>query len=172
MNILLLNGSPRPNGNTAALIAAFAEGAQAVRNDVTVFDVCKKQISGCKGCEYCHTKGNGSCIQKDDVQELYPLLAGAEMLVLASPIYYFGLSAQLQAAIHRTYAIGMPPRLKKAALLLSSGSDDVYDGAVFEYTKLCEWMHLENVGILTAHGEENKSEAKLAQARALGRKCV
>ena len=172
MNILVLNGSPHPTGNTAALIAAFAEGAQAVRNDVTVFDVCKKQISGCKGCEYCHAKGNGSCIQKDDMQELYPLLADAEMLVLASPIYYFGLSAQLQAAIHRTYAIGMPPKLKKAALLLSSGSDDVYDGAVFEYTKLCEWMHLENVGILTAHGEENKSEAKLAQACALGRKCV
>ena len=172
MKILILNGSPRPNGNTAALIAAFAEGAQAAGNDVTVFDVCQKQIAGCKGCEYCHTKGNGSCIQKDDMQELYPLLADAEMLVLASPIYYFGLSAQLQAAIHRTYAIGMPPKLKKAALLLSSGSDDVYDGAVFEYTKLCEWIHLENVGILTAHGEENKSEAKLAQARALGRKSV
>ena len=172
MKILVLNGSPRRNGNTAAHIAAFVEGAQAAGNDVTVFEVCEKQIAGCRGCEYCHTKGNGACVQKDDMQELYDLLADTEMLVLASPIYYFGLSAQLQAAIHRTYAIGIPARLRKAALLLSSGSDDVYEGAIYEYEKLCDWMKLEDVGILTAHGAENKSNAKLEEARSLGSRAL
>jgi NAD(P)H-dependent FMN reductase len=105
------------------------------------------------------------------MQELYPLIAETEMLVIASPIYYFGLSAQLQAAIHRTYAIGIPGKLRKAALILSSGSDKVYDGAIFEYRQICEWMKLENIGILTAYGAENKSEEKLAGACELGRKC-
>jgi len=168
MNVLVLNGSPHPNGNTAALIEAFRKGAEENGNKVTVFDVCKKRITGCRGCEYCHTKGSGQCIQKDDMQELCELLAGAEMLVIASPIYFFGLSAQLQAAIQRTYAIGIPAKLRKAALLLSSGSDGVYDGAIFEYRQICEWMQLENMGILTAHGAENKSEKKLTEARELG----
>ena len=171
MKILVLNGSPRPQGNTKALIDAFVEGAMENGNDITVFDVCKKQIAGCRGCEYCHTKGNGACVQKDDMQELYLLIAETEMLVIASPIYYFGLSAQLQAAIHRTYAIGIPGKLRKAALILSSGSDKVYDGAIFEYRQICEWMKLENIEILTAYGAENKSEEKLAGACELGRKC-
>lgn len=172
MRVLVLNGSPRPDGNTAALISAFAEGAGKAGADVTVFDVCRKQIAGCRGCEYCHSRGGGSCVQKDGMQELYGLLADAEMLVLASPIYYFGLSAQLQAAIHRTYAVGIPAKLKKAAMLLTSGSDNVYDGAVYEYTRICDWMQLENVGIVTAHGGENKSEAKLTEAFDLGCRSV
>lgn len=172
MNVLIQNGSPHPQGNTKAMIDAFVKGATENGNDITVFDECKKQIAGCKGCEYCHTKGNGACVQKDDMQEFYTLLAEAEMLVIASSIYYFGYSAQLQTAIHRTYAIGIPGKLKKAALLLFSGSDGVYDGAIFEYRQTCKWMRLEDVGILTAHGSENKSEEKLTQACDLGRKCL
>ena len=169
MNILVLNGSPHPQGNTKAMIDAFVKGAVENGNDITVFDVCKKQIAGCRDCEYCHTKGNGACVQKDDMQELYDLIADAEMLVIASPIYYFGYSAQLQAAIHRTYAIGIPEKLKKAALLLSSGSDGVYDGAIFEYRQICEWMKLEDMGILTAHGSENGSAGKMKEAENIGR---
>lgn len=90
------------------------------------------------------------------------------MLVIASPIYYFGFSAQLQAVINRTYAVGIPEKLKKAALILSSGSDDVYDGAVYEYKKTCEWMKLTDMGIITAHGAENGSPAKLSEAHTLG----
>lgn len=170
MNVLILNGSPHPQGNTKAMIDAFVKGAAENGNDITVFDVCKKHIAGCRGCEYCHTKGNGACVQKDDMQELYDLIADAEMLVIASPIYYFGYSAQLQAAIHRTYAIGIPGKLKKAALLLSSGSDGVYDGAIFEYRQICKWMKLEDMGILTAHGSENGSAGKMKEAENIGRR--
>lgn len=55
------------------------------------------------------------------------------MLVLASPIYYHSFSSQLQCVINRIYALGKPRYLKKAALILSSGSDDVYGGAIYEY---------------------------------------
>lgn len=74
MNILILNGSPRPTGNTKQMINAFSEGAIAAGHQVDVVDVCKKKIAGCLACEYCHSKGRGSCIQKDDMQEVYALL--------------------------------------------------------------------------------------------------
>ena len=77
MNILVLNGSPRPNGNTVQLVNAFAEGAISKGNKVDIVNICRKRISGCLACEYCHTKGNGSCIQKDDMQEVYVLLKEA-----------------------------------------------------------------------------------------------
>ena len=69
MKILVLNGSPRPNGNTAALVSAFAEGAKENGHEVTVVPICQKKIAGCLACEYCHTKGEGKCIQQDDMRE-------------------------------------------------------------------------------------------------------
>lgn len=65
MNILVLNGSPHPRGNTSQMIDAFREGAVSAGHMVEIVDVCKKQIGGCLACEYCHTKGNGSFMQKD-----------------------------------------------------------------------------------------------------------
>ena len=89
MKILVLNGSPRPHGNTAAMVAAFAKGAQENGHQVDVVNVCQKKIAGCLACEYCHKKDSGherQCVQQDDMQEGYPLLDEAEMIVLASPV--------------------------------------------------------------------------------------
>jgi len=87
MNILILQGSPRANGNTAWMAEEFKNVAEAAGHQVTLVNVSKKKIAGCLACEYCHNKGNGACIQKDDMQELYPLMNEAEVLVLAAPIY-------------------------------------------------------------------------------------
>lgn len=116
MNILVLNGSPRPNGNTAAMVDAFAEEARENGHHVTVVLVCQKRIAGCLACEYCHTKGNGRCVQQDDMQEIYPVLEEAEMIVLASPVYYHSFTGQLQCAINRIYALDKPKNLKKPPL--------------------------------------------------------
>ncbi len=170
MNILVLNGSPRMNGNTAAMVEAFVEGASENSHNITVVSVCQKKIAGCLACEYCHTKGEGICVQKDDMQEIYPILAEAEMIVLASPIYYHSLTGQLQCAINRIYALDKPKNLKKAALILSSGDDQVYDGAIYEYqNSFLSYLKLENMGVFTAHGKQNKSEDKLNELRAFGR---
>ena len=169
MKILVLNGSPRPKGNTAALVEAFAAGARESGHQVHVVPVCQKKIAGCLACEYCHTKGNGKCIQQDDMQEVYPLLDEAGMLVLASPIYYHNFSGQLQCAINRIYALGKPKNLRKAALILSSGDSDVYGGALYEYqNSFLGYLELEDMGVFTAHGDENKSEAKLRQLYEFG----
>lgn len=169
MNILVLNGSPRPKGNTAAMISAFVEGAVGSGHKIDVVNVCQKKIAGCLACEYCHTKGGGRCVQNDDMQEVYPLLEEAEMIVLASPVYYHGFSGQLQCAINRIYALDKPKNLKRAALILSSGDQDVYDGAVYTYkNSFLGYLKLEDMGIYTAFGEQNKSKEVLNQLYAFG----
>ncbi|XCP86391.1 flavodoxin family protein [Roseburia hominis] len=170
MNILVLNGSPRAEGNTAAMVKAFAEGARENGHTITVVDVCRKKIAGCLACEYCHTKGNGKCVQQDDMQEIYPILEEAEMIVLASPIYYHSFTGQLQCAINRIYALDKPKNLKKAALILSSGSDHVYCGAIYEYqNSFLNYLKLEDMGIYSAFGKQNKSEEKMKELREFGR---
>ena len=128
---------------------------------MTLVNVSKKKIAGCLACEYCHTKGNGACIQKDDMQELYPLLAEAEALVLAAPIYYFTLCAQIQAPIQRLYCVNSPAKVKKMALLMSSYSPGVYDGATAEYHDICNYWGVEDTGIVTAKIDEQKTEVTL-----------
>jgi len=170
MNILVLNGSPRADGNTAAMVKAFVEGASENGHAVTVVDVCKKKIAGCLACEYCHTKGGGKCVQQDDMQDIYTILEEAEMIVLASPIYYHSFTGQLQCAINRIYALDKPKNLKRAALILSSGSDHVYCGAIYEYqNSFLNYLKLENMGIYSAYSKQNKSAEKLDELREFGR---
>ena len=171
MEILVLNGSPRTDGNTVAMVNAFVEGASENGHKITVVDVCRKKIAGCLACEYCHTKGSGKCIQQDDMQGIYPVLEEAEMIVLASPVYYHSFTGQLQCAINRIYALDKPKNLKKAALILSSGSDHVYCGAIYEYqNSFLNYLKLEDMGIYSAYGKLNKSEEKLNELREFGRK--
>ena len=158
MKILVLNGSPRPNGNTAAMVKTFKEAAEAAGHQVVAFYVCKMNIKGCLACEYCHGKGHGTCIQKDDMQEIYSELANTEMIVLAAPIYYHGISGQLKCAIDRFYSALYPiaPKsLKKVAMFLSSGDADMYDGAKFSYDgDFLGYLGLEGSGIFTNHDKD------------------
>ena len=137
----------------------YKEAAKAAGHQVTVVNVAHKHIAGCLACEYCHGKGNGACIQKDEMQELYPLMAEAEVLVLAAPIYYFTLSAQIQAPINRMYCVNAPAKVKKMALLMSSYSPGVYDGATAEYRDICNYWGVENTGIVSAKIDEQKTDA-------------
>ncbi|MCD7751952.1 MAG: flavodoxin family protein [Lachnospiraceae bacterium] len=174
MKILVLNGSPRPSGNTSKMVTAFKEGAESSGHEVNVVDVCKKNIKGCLGCEYCHSKGNGKCVQKDDMQEVYSLLKDAEMLVIASPIYYHGISGQLKCTIDRFYSAAYPmkpAKLKKAAMILCSGSPDMYDGALFSFQgDFLDYLGLENMGVLTVAGSAGSRE--LEKAKMLGSKLI
>jgi multimeric flavodoxin WrbA len=163
MNILILQGSPRANGNTAWMAEECKKAAEAAGHRVTLVDVARKKIAGCLACEFCHGKGNGACVQKDDMQELYPLLEEAEALVLAAPIYYFTMSAQIQTPLQRIYNMNKPPKLRKMALLLSSYSPDVYDGAIGEYQGIRNYWGSEDAGIVTAKLDEQKTDATRAK---------
>lgn len=158
MRILILQASPRVNGNTAWMAEEYKNAALAAGHEVMVVNVSRKKIAGCLACEYCHGKGNGSCIQQDDMQELYPLMAEAEVLVLAAPIYYFTLCAQIQAPIQRMYCVNSPAKVKKMALLMSSYSSGVYDGAMAEYRDICNYWSAQDTGIVTANVDEQKTD--------------
>jgi multimeric flavodoxin WrbA len=158
MNILILQGSPRKSGNTAWMAEECKKAAEAAGHQVTLVDVAHKKIAGCLACNYCHGKGNGACVQQDDMQEIYPLLKEAEVLVLASPVYYFTMSAQIQAPIQRVYNMNKPPKVKKMAMLLSSYSPNVYNGAIGEYHGIQSYWGVEDVGIVTARADEQKTE--------------
>ncbi len=173
MKILVLNGSPRMHGNTVAMIDAFKKGAEEKGHTVSVINVCQKKIAGCLACEYCHKKDSGherQCIQQDDMQEVYPILDEAEMIVLASPVYYHSFSGQLQCAINRIYALDKPRNLKKAALILSSGSNHVYSGAIYEYqNSFLLYLKLVDMGIYTAFDKQNQSPEKLEELYQFGK---
>lgn len=168
MKIIILNGSPRKNGNTKALIQAFIKGAKD-KHDITCYDICSMNIHGCLGCDYCR-KNNRQCLQQDDMHLIYKVLDEADMIILASPIYYHSLSGQLQCAINRIYALDKPLKLTQAALILSSGDKDVYEGALYEYTQsFLNYLKLEDKGIYTAYDKENKSEEKLKELYLFGK---
>jgi multimeric flavodoxin WrbA len=167
MKIVVLNGSPRPKGNTAALIDAFKEGAESKGHQVSVLQVGTMKIAGCKGCEYCHTKGNGACVQKDDMAEVYPALAESEMLLLASPVYYHGLTGQLESVVSRFYAVGAPAA-KKWALLLTSGSPNVYAAIETQYKGILGFIQAQDLGIFEYDGKQVGTEAALAEIKAFG----
>mgnify|MGYP002626822029 CR=1 FL=1 len=162
MKIAVFNGSPRKE-NTYAMAEAFRKGAESAGHEVEVYHVGQMKIAGCLGCEYCHTKGEGSCVQKDDLEKILPAYKEADIVVFASPIYYFSMTTQMEAAIQRVYCIGKPLKAKKAALLLSSGSDGVYDAAIAQFKAYMSYAGIEATGIITACGSENKSEAKLSE---------
>ena len=168
MKIASLNGSPRQQ-NTSAMVQAFIEGAEAAGHEVEELQVGKMNIGGCLGCEYCHTKGEGKCIRQDDLEKILPAYKQADMIVFASPIYYFTMTAQMEAAIQRVYCIGKPAKATKAALLLSSGSPGVYEGAIAQFKAYMAYAKIENAGIITANGAENKSEAKCNEIRDFAR---
>ena len=146
MKIAILNGSPRI-GNTAAMVNAFAEGAKEAGHEVDILHVGKMKIGGCLACEYCHSKGEGKCVQKDDMEKVMPAYKEADMIVYASPVYYFDVTAQLSAAMQRVYAIGKPPKATKAALLISSGSPNTGKGAITTYRDMLAYMQIEDAGV-------------------------
>ena len=164
MKIAVFNGSPR-KANTSAMVQAFIDGATAAGHEVEEYQVGKMKIAGCLGCEYCHTKGEGNCVQKDDLEKIMPAYKEADMIVFASPIYYFNMTAQMEAAIQRVYCIGKPAKAQKMALILSSGSPNVYDAAIAQIKSYAAYTKIELAGIITANGAENNSEAKLNEVR-------
>ena len=167
MNILILQASPRAKGNTAWMADEYKKAAEAAGHQVTLMNVSNKKIAGCLACEYCHKKGNGACIQKDDMEELYPLMAEADVLVLAAPIYYFTLCAEIQAPIQRMYCVNKPAKVQKMALLVSSYSPGVYDGAKAEYRDICGYWRVTDTGVVTAKIDEQKTEETKAKIVAL-----
>ena len=101
--VLILSGSPRKGGNSDLLCDEFMRGAQESGNEVEKIRVAEKNVAPCKGCYYCRKSG-GQCVSKDDMGEILQKMIDADVLVLASPVYFYSIDAQLKAVIDRTVA--------------------------------------------------------------------
>lgn len=102
MLVLGIYGSPRKKGNTDLMLDAFLEGAAAGGAEVERVYVRDLVIQGCLACGYCDDKG--VCVQKDAMTEVYPLMDRAERIVVASPVYFYGVTGQLKLLIDRSQA--------------------------------------------------------------------
>lgn len=101
--ILILSGSPRKGGNSDLLCDEFMCGAIEGGNSVEKIRVASKKIAPCSGCYYC-TANNGKCVHQDDMAEILQKIIDADVIVLASPVYFYSIDAQLKAVIDRTVA--------------------------------------------------------------------
>jgi len=102
--VLGLMGSPRRNGNTDRLLSAFLEGAEEMDAQVLKLSVAEKNIAPCQGCGFCEREGRCR-IDDDDMVEIYQLLRRADIVAVATPIFFYGPSAQLKALIDRCQAL-------------------------------------------------------------------
>lgn len=162
--ILIMCGSGRRHGNSEKLADAFMKGA-ALHNEVTKITLGNKKIAPCSSCNYCQDH-HGECRLKDDMQEIIAALQNNDILVLSSPVYYLGFSAQIKTVIDRTYAESALGRKIQSAILLSvAGKEDkfVSDSIADAYTQLCEYLGFENRGIISARGFENIGDIENAQ---------
>ena len=127
-NIIILNGSPRLKGNTAMLCDAFMKGAESAGHAVTRFDLQKLDIHGCLGCMQGGKNPASPCVQKDGMEAIYPAYRNADLVVLASPMYYWSVSGQLKTVFDRLFAVAecdpnyANPR-KECALIMAAEGD-------------------------------------------------
>lgn len=154
MKIVVLTGSPRKNGNSAYLAEQFIKGAEEKGHEVFRFDCAFKQVEPCRACNRCGM--NGPCIFNDDFQELRPYLIEADMVVFATPMYYFGISAQMKLVIDRFYAINgqIKGMIKKAAFIMTYAdtSEKKAEPMLAHYHKLIDYLGWSSVGEIVASG--------------------
>ena len=137
--VLIVKGSPRENGNSAALADQVAAGAQAAGAEVEIVYLHGMDIQPCDACDFCQDAPDAGCVIQDDMQPLYPKVREADALVYASPIYWFTVSAQMKLFMDRCYALGGESDYasehalagKRIGIVLTYGGDDPFDsGAI------------------------------------------
>ena len=179
--ICILNGSPRLQGNTRELIKAFTQGAEAAGHEVVCFDLQKMNIHGCLGCCKGGRDAASPCVQKDDMDKVYSVYQKSDIVVLASPMYYWGISGQLKCAFDRLFAVaelnpGYENPRKGCVLLMAAEGDTESNFAPVRafYEGLVANLGWTDLGIVYAGGNMEagailKKPEQLARAEQLGR---
>lgn len=173
MNITILNGSPRIGGNTEIMVDTFINGAKESGHKTTKINLAGKKIAGCLGCKYCFSH-EGDCVQKDDMEEILKVLDQSDLVVFASPIYWFDITGQLKCVIDRMYARGKVGfNFNKTILLLDSGADKVYEAAIAQYKAMISYLKWEDKGIIAIpymnEKGSMKNSPKLSEVYELGK---
>ncbi len=157
--ILILNGSPHLHGNTSLLCKAFKDGAEQAGNKVSQFNLCQMKIAGCIGCMKGGKDPLSPCVIKDDMDSIYPVYEKADLVVLASPMYYWNFSGQLKCAFDRLFAVAEcnPEYLnpvKEVILIMPAESDapENWNPIKKYYESLVNQLKWHNKGMILAGG--------------------
>ena len=173
--VLILEGSSRRNGNSAILSTEFVRGAEEVGCSVEKVQIAHKKIAGCLGCNGCYRNG-GACVQEDDMADVREKMLAADVIVLASPIYFYSMTAQMKAVIDRTYAFYQQLAGKTFYFIITCGAtDEAYTETMLAALRgftCCVPNAKEGgyvLGIGAMEAGEVRSSAAMAEAYRLGR---
>jgi multimeric flavodoxin WrbA len=182
--VLVILGSPRKKGNSSTLAARISRGAKSAGAEVETVFLQHLKISPCRGCNTCQKRNSEGCAIKDDMQKLYPRLIEADAWVIASPVYWFTMSAQTKIFMDRCYALTAyaknPFVGKRIAIAMSYGDvDPVRSGCVnalrtfqdaYRYagSKIAGMVY----GSAMKAGEIADNEALMREAEELGKRLV
>ncbi len=181
--ILILNGSPRAHGNTAELIHSFTKGAQEAGHTVTTFRLHGMDIHPCLGCLQGAKFTEKPCAQRDDMDNIYPAYEEADVLVLASPMYFWSITGELKVVIDRLFAVTEArsytspeemPAKSCVLLMAAEGNTAENDKPVLDYYHtLIHELGWHNAGSLIAGGNmqvgDIKGKPELEKAYTLGK---
>ncbi len=154
MKVVILQGSPNLKGSTAILAEEFSRGAREAGHEVVRFDLSRMNVRPCTGCVACGYEG--PCVQKDDTAKIRSALLSSDMVVFATPLYYYGMSAQLKTTIDRfcAYNSSLHARhLKSALLTVAWNADDwTFEALEAHYRTLVRYINLDDQGMVLGYG--------------------
>lgn len=162
MKIVCLLGSPRPRSNSSAIARKFGETAAALGAAVQEFQLNRMRYRGCQGCGACKGRLN-HCVLEDDLTAALAAVAEADVLILASPVYYGDVSAQMKAYIDRTYSFLGPdysnrlaPGKKLVFVLVQADGDETHYADIYpRYESFFRWYGFEDNHLLRACGAQD-----------------
>lgn len=154
MKIVVLQGSPNRDGSSHLLAECFRQGAEEAGHTVEWVDVAHENIHPCTGCVRCGYEG--PCVQKDAVNGIRAKILSADMLVFVTPLYYYGMSAQLKTLVDRFCAFNSSiqhKHMKSALLTVAWNSDNwTFDALEVHYKTLVRYLNLEDMGMVLGYG--------------------
>lgn len=158
-HILLLQGSSRSDGNSAALAEIFIHGAEETNHTVYQPQLTQMRISGCRSCDNCRRE-NGFCIIHDDMYQIYEQFEKAEALVIISPVYFFAWPAHIKEVIDRLYCYGPNWPKREMAILMTSFDTDptVFSPVVDHYRHFVNYLGWVDRGVLLAGSLSHKGD--------------
>ena len=163
--VLVLTGSPRRGGNSDLLAAAFSAGAREAGHEVTIYETAHKNIKGCRACDRCFSTGKACVFDDDDYNELAEILAQADFIAFAVPLYWYTFPTQVKAALDRTYAFffSQTPLKSRASLLMACAGEDNYtcfEGLVKTYQLMADYLGMDTLKPLLVPGIYDAGEIK------------
>ena len=182
--VLVILGSPRKKGNSSILAARISRGAKSAGAEVETVFLHALKISACDGCDACKKPNSRGCVVKDDMQQIYPKLIEADAWVIASPVYWFTMSAQTKIFMDRCYGLTAyaekPFAGKRIAIAMSYGDADPFGSgcvnALRTFQDAYRYTGSKIVGMVygsaTEAGEIADSKALMREAEELGKRLV